>query len=107
MTAPATRATATQAASQAARFALVDRRAHLGWQVERVDHVLDPDRHAMKRTPPWPAVERARLGEGMIGVDGGPSLDGVFAHLDALEAIARHRFGGELARRNASRDFCG
>ena len=59
----------------------------------------------MQRTAPWAAIERARLRERMIGVDGGPSLDGVFAHLDALEAIARHRFSGKFAGGNALYDL--
>jgi hypothetical protein len=59
----------------------------------------------MQRTAPWPAVERARLRECMIGVDGGPGLDGVFAHLDALEAVARHGLCGEFPGRDALRDF--
>src|SRR3954468_4285864 len=85
--------------------ALVDRRAHLGRQIERVDHVLDADWHAMQRTAPWAAIERTRLRECMIGVDGGPGLDRVFARLDALEAVARHRFGGEFPSRYAFGDF--
>jgi hypothetical protein len=59
----------------------------------------------MQRTAPRPAVERACLFERMIGVDGRPSLDGWLVRLDALEAIARHRLGGEFVRRDALRNF--
>src|SRR5215468_1058481 len=72
--------------------ALVDRRAHLGRQVERIDHVFDADWYAMQRTAPQPAIERTGLRERMIGINGGPSLDGVFAYLDALEAVTRYGF---------------
>ena len=97
-TAPARRIAATQAASRSGRWPPWDRRrAVLGRQVARVDHVLDPERHAVQPTLRRRGVGLPRSGDGVVGIEMGPGLDVRIAVGDPLQAGPHQRFRGDLA----------
>ncbi len=79
----------------------VQDRAVLGRHVLRVEDVLDPHRNAVERTErlPFPPrqVRRARLVQGMTGVQVRPGADPLLERRDAVEAGAHQRFGGDPA----------
>jgi hypothetical protein len=71
-----------------------------------VDDVLHADRHAVQRAARRRhAVERARLHQRVVGIDGGPGVQGRLARRDAVEAIANHCLGGEFFCGDALGDF--
>ena len=76
--------------------AAIDRRAVLGRQLVRVDHVLDADRRAFEAPRPAGAVDRARLGKRALGVEEGPGLDRR-TRFDAFETGAHERFRRQAA----------
>jgi hypothetical protein len=87
-------------------IAVIDRRTHFCRHIERIDNVLDPDRHAVQRSAASFVIERARLSERQIRVEINPRLDDAVARRDAVHAIAYDGFACELARRDAPRDLC-
>ena len=82
-----------------------ERRAAFGRIVAGVDDVLDPDRNAVQRTqrhaPALALVERARLRDGMVGIEMGEGADFRIDRGDTVEAGA----GIFLGRDRAARDF--
>jgi len=76
---------------------LVDRRAELGRHVERIDDVLDADRHAVQRTAALRAIERARLRKRQFRIEIHPRFDDTVPLSDPRHAVARHRFARGLA----------
>ena len=82
----------------------VENRAVLGRHVLRVEDILDPHRDAVERTErlPFPPrqVRRARLVQGMGGVQVRPRADPLLERRDAIETGAYQRFGGDPAGAN-------
>jgi hypothetical protein len=81
-----------------------DRAAVLSRPVGRVDHVLDPDRHAVQRPARRLGVALARLRKGGGRIEVRPRLDGLLALGDPLEARGDERLrrqlpGGDAPRR--------
>ena len=65
-------------------MAAINRRTHFGRHVERIDDVLDADRHALQQTTARFTVERPRLGERQFRVEVHPGFDDIVARGDAL-----------------------
>ena len=85
----------------------IDRRAHIGRHVVRVEDVLHADGETVERASNFRAVAIARLTEGQFGIEKGPGLHRVLARGDAIETRARDGFGGERALANAADDLAG
>ncbi len=86
--------------------AAVDRRAVLGRHIDRVDHVLDPDRNSGQQARSSRPVDGARLGQRLLRIEPRPGLD-LSAGTCPLEAIAHQCLGRQRAGREARRRLAG
>ena len=104
-TAPASRSFVTTGASSVGTRSAYTALAAVVLMPGRVDVVLEPDRNAVQRPAVAAArelrLERARLGERLLGRDRDVGVHARIQALDALEIGARELDGRELARRDA------
>jgi hypothetical protein len=85
--------------------AAIDRRTHLGRHIERIDDVLDPDRHAVQRAAARFAIERMRLRKRQFRIELHPGFDDRLARDNTFDAIARDGFARHLARGDLRHDL--